>query len=243
MTIPRVSMILATAVLVVAASTSQLVEGFVPSSIPASRPVTTTTTTTTTSTSTVVPTTSSSTQLGIGNFFSSFFGKTDDEITETVFFDIAIDGVDVGKVEMGLYGNTVPKTVENFKQLCLKPEGEGYKMSEFHRIIPGFMCQGGDFTEGNGTGGKSIYGTKFDDENFEISHGGYGTLSMANAGPNSNGSQFFICTGQTPWLNGKHVVFGKVTDGLDIVKKIEVKGSEMGRPRAQVQIKDCGVVE
>ena len=139
-------------------------------------------------------------------------------------------------------GDTTPKTCENFKQLCTGAKGFGYKGSPFHRIIPGFMCQGGDFTNENGTGGKSIYGEKFADENFDLVHGGFGTLSMANAGPNSNGSQFFICVDDTPWLNGKHVVFGKITAGGDTVAKMTDVGSANGMTSKAVKIVDCGAL-
>ena len=179
------------------------------------------------------------------NMFSGMMGgkKKEGSITDTVYFDISIGKEPAGRIEMGLYGEEVPITVKNFVELCIaKKKGDGFKDSTFHRIIPGFMCQGGDFTKGDGTGGKSIYGAKFDDENFEIDHGGLGTLSMANAGPNTNGSQFFICTADTPWLNGKHVVFGKVIKGLDVVRKMEGVGTPQGSPRQRTVITDCGVL-
>merc|ERR1719388_432734 len=133
-------------------------------------------------------------------------------------------------------------TAENFRQLAEGPQGDGFVNSRFHRIIPGFMCQGGDFTNDNGTGGRSIYGAKFADENFQLTYTGPGILSMANSGPGTNGSQFFLCTGDTPHLDGKHVVFGKVSQGMEVVKAIEAVGSSGGETSKKVLIADCGVL-
>ena len=162
---------------------------------------------------------------------------------DNVYFDISIDGAPAGRIVFRLFDDVVPKTARNFRELATGEQGFGYAGSAFHRVIPEFMLQGGDFTSGDGRGGKSIYGNKFEDENFQLRHDRPFLLSMANAGPNTNGSQFFVTTVVTSWLDGKHVVFGEVVEGQDLVKQIEGKGSRSGTPSAKVVITESGTVK
>ncbi|MER6437049.1 MULTISPECIES: peptidylprolyl isomerase [unclassified Streptomyces] len=163
-------------------------------------------------------------------------------MSDNVYFDITINDEPAGRIVFKLFDAEVPKTARNFRELATGVHGFGYEGSSFHRVIPEFMLQGGDFTRGDGTGGKSIYGEKFADENFQLKHTKPGQLSMANAGPNTNGSQFFITTIVTDWLDNKHVVFGEVVEGMDIVKQVEALGSRNGATKAKITIAKSGVV-
>lgn len=170
------------------------------------------------------------------------------ETRPKVFFEVAIDGEVIGRIIFQLYSDITPKTAENFRALCTGEKGIdaasgkelSYKNCPFHRIIPNFMIQGGDFTRQNGTGGVSIYGEKFPDENFIEKHSRAGLLSMANSGPGTNGSQFFITTTETPHLDGKHVVFGEVISGMRVVLEMEEQGSSDGATKRKVSIANCG---
>ncbi|MEU2335333.1 peptidylprolyl isomerase [Streptomyces sp. NPDC006654] len=163
-------------------------------------------------------------------------------MSDNVYFDISINNEPAGRIVFHLFDDVVPETARNFRELATGQHGFGYAGSGFHRIIPQFMLQGGDFTRGDGTGGKSIYGEKFKDENFQLKHDRPFLLSMANAGPNTNGSQFFVTTVVTDWLDGKHVVFGEVVEGQDLVTKIEGYGTRSGAPKAKVEITASGTV-
>ncbi|OMJ20981.1 Peptidyl-prolyl cis-trans isomerase E [Smittium culicis] len=154
-----------------------------------------------------------------------------------VYFEISVEGRSAGRIEFVLRSDIVPKTAD-----CIHSKGFGFKGSVFHRVIPKFMCQGGDFTNFNGTGGKSIYGSKFEDENFKLRHDKPGLLSMANSGPGTNGSQFFITFAKTEWLDDKHVVFGHVSSGLEVVRMIEALGSSSGKPKKKISVTDCGEI-